>query len=590
MRNHRIILTIVALAVLGIAASARAKDARLRIRVHPSQAYIYVDGVAKGGASLSGNRHLLLKHMSPGEHTVDIYNYGYVPVSEKVTVAEGQTHILNVTMQPVPGTVSGPFGRIQIEGDGHAAVLLNGRTPEFTVGEADEFNHNIIWKQQLLVPPGTHKLTLLRGTETVWSGSVEVPAGKRVIVDVRSGGAQRTTDWPEASKYNSSLRFTAGIASATVAVAPVSGQLSAAQSQIGCGESTKFTWSSNGATGTEISELGKVAPSGEQTVSPKSTTTYNFTAAGPGGVQKSSATVNVANTVQASLDISPREIQYHRQGDKVVTQDSANLTWSVSNASTIALDGQGGLAATGSRSVQPVPKRTGVGPIDETVNYTLTASNACGGSETRTVALHLAGAIEPAAKSITEETLETRLAINSIYFPTAIPRKGDKKSGLVSSQERRLTEMAADFSKYRELRSGARLILQGHADVRGSKKSNLELSERRTMSVKDFLIAHGVPESAIETRGLGAEFNLDEAAVRDLIEKNPDLTPEMRQQELKKIKTYILANNRRVDVTLSTTGQQSARFFPYSSPDAWELLSERPPRKPAALKAKPKKK
>ena len=225
MRNHRIILIMVALGVLGMAASAVAKDARLRIRVHPSQAYIYVDGVAKGGASLSGDRLLLLRHMSPGEHTVDIYNYGYVPVSEKVTVAEGQTHNLNVTMQPVPGTVSGPFGRIQIEGGGHAAVLLNGTTPEFTVGEADEFNHNIIWKQQLLVPAGTHKLTLLRGTETVWSGPVDVPAGKRVIVDVRSGGAQRTTDWPEASKYNSSPRFTAGIASATVALGPVSGQL-----------------------------------------------------------------------------------------------------------------------------------------------------------------------------------------------------------------------------------------------------------------------------------------------------------------------------------------------------------------------------
>ena len=577
-----IILLLTALAVLSLAAAAEAKDARLRIRVQPSQAYIYVDGVAKGGASLSGDRQLLLRHMSPGEHTVDIYNYGYVPVREKVTVAEGQTHTLNVTMQPVPGTVSGPFGRIQIEGDGHAAVLLNGTTPEFTVGEADEFNHNIIWKQQLLVPAGTHQLTLRHGTETVWSGSVDVPAGKRVIVDVRSGGAPRTTDWPEASRYNSSPRFTTGIASATVAVAPVSGQLSAAQSQIGCGESTKLTWSSSGAAGTEISEIGKVAAAGEQTVSPKSTTTYNFTAAAPGGVQKSSATVNVASAVEASLDVSPREIRYRRQGDKVVTQDTANLTWSVSNASTIALDGQSGIAATGRRSVQPAPKRTGVGPIDETVNYTLTASNACGGSETRTVALHLAGAIEPAAKSITEETLETRLGINSIYFPTAIPRQGAEKSGLVSSQDRRLTELAADFSKYRELRSDARLILQGHADTRGSKKSNLELSERRTASVKSFLIAHGVPEAAIETRGLGAEFNLDEAAVRDLIAKDPDLTPEMRQQALKKIKTYILANNRRVDVTLSTTGQQSARFFPYGSPDAWELLGEKPPRKPAA--------
>jgi outer membrane protein OmpA-like peptidoglycan-associated protein len=558
---------------------ALAKDARLRIRVRPSQAYIFVDGAAKGDASMSGHRTLLLRDMSPGEHTVSIYNYGFVPVTRKVTVSEGQTSELEVTMEPVPGTVTGPWGRLQFEGDGHAAVLLNGKTPDYYVGEADDFNHDIGWKQELLVPPGTHEATLVRGTETVWSGSVNVPANQRVIVDVRPGGQQRTTEWPRGQKLGTVPRFSAGIASATVAVAPVSGQLSAAQTQIGCGESTRLTWSSNGAVGTEISGIGPVAASGDQTVSPKSTTTYNFTASGPGGVQKSSVTVNVTNAIQASFDVSPREIRYRRQGDKVVAQDSATLSWSVSNADTVSIDDFRGLGASGSRTVQPTPKQTGVGPINEAVNYTLTASNACGGTETRTIALRLTGAIEPAAKTVVEETLETRLAINSIYFPTAIPRRGDKTSGLVPSQEQRLTQMAEDFKKYREFQPAARIILQGHADVRGSKQSNQELSERRTASVKNFLVAQGISESAIETRGLGAEFNLDEAAVRDLVDKNPNLTPESRQAALKKIKAFILANNRRVDLTLSTTGQQSARFFPYDSPDAPELLGEKAPRR-----------
>ena len=34
-----------------------------------------------------------------------------------------------------------------------------------------------------------------------------------------------------------------------------------------------------------------------------------------------------------------------------------------------------------------------------------------------------------------------------------------------------------------------------------------------------------------------------------------------------------MANNRRVDVTLSTTGEQSARRFPFSAKDALTLLS-----------------
>ena len=148
----------------------------------------------------------------------------------------------------------------------------------------------------------------------------------------------------------------------------------------------------------------------------------------------------------------------------------------------------------------------------------------------------------------------------------------------MTSQAQRLDQLADDFKKYREFQPTARLILQGHADVRGSKAANLALSERRTGSVKNYLVARGVSESAFEMRGLGAEYNLDEAAVQDLIEKNPNLTDKSRKAARAKIKQFILANNRRVDISLSTTGQQSARFFPFDSPDAAELLGEKAPR------------
>ena len=209
------VLALIILIGLFFALPALAKDARLRIRVRPSQAYIFVDGVGKGDASLSGNRTLLLRYMSPGEHIVSIHNYGFVPVTRKVTVSEGQTSVLDVIMEPVPGTVSGPWGRLQIEGGDHTAVLLNGKTQDYYVGEADDFNHEIIWKQELLVPPGTHEVTLVRGPETVWSGSVNVPANQRVIVDVRQGGQQRTTEWPRGQRLSTVPRFRAGIASAS---------------------------------------------------------------------------------------------------------------------------------------------------------------------------------------------------------------------------------------------------------------------------------------------------------------------------------------------------------------------------------------
>ena len=48
------------------------------------------------------------------------------------------------------------------------------------------------------------------------------------------------------------------------AVAPVSGQISASQTQIGCGESARLNWSSKEAAEGEISGIGKVPASGSQ--------------------------------------------------------------------------------------------------------------------------------------------------------------------------------------------------------------------------------------------------------------------------------------------------------------------------------------
>jgi hypothetical protein len=62
------------------------------------------------------------------------------------------------------------------------------------------------------------------------------------------------------------------------------------------------------------------------------------------------------------------------------------------------------------------------------------------------------------------------------------------------------------------------------------------------------------------------------------------------------MRTIILASNRRVDVTLSTTGQESVRQFPFNAADALTLIGgrEKPaaatPKKPATKKraTKPK--
>jgi len=106
------------------------------------------------------------------------------------------------------------------------------------------------------------------------------------------------------------------------------------------------------------------------------------------------------------------------------------------------------------------------------------------------------------------------------------------------------------------------------------------------------LIEHGVPAANIETKAFGKQRNLTDTQVRDAVEQNPELTPEERQRILKNMGTIILASNRRVDVTLSTTGQQSVRQYPFNAADSLTLLKQAGTKKttrPAAKKG-PKKK
>jgi outer membrane protein OmpA-like peptidoglycan-associated protein len=117
------------------------------------------------------------------------------------------------------------------------------------------------------------------------------------------------------------------------------------------------------------------------------------------------------------------------------------------------------------------------------------------------------------------------------------------------------------------------LILEGHADRRGSIEYNQNLTERRVERTKSFLVEHGVPDANIETRALGNQENLDAEQVKQLIGQNPDLSNEERERIESNLRVIVLANNRRVDVSLNTTGQQSVRQYPFNAKDSLTLLS-----------------
>jgi len=233
---------------------------------------------------------------------------------------------------------------------------------------------------------------------------------------------------------------------------------------------------------------------------------------------------------------------------------------------------------------------TGASPGTITVNTTCSDQRGLNTSATTEVTVETPPP-PPPAPSPEVQRLEQRLALHSVYFATAQPTPANPKGGLVKSQQATLTDLASDFKRYLESKPDAKLILSGHTDPRGTAEYNQKLSERRVARAKSFLVEQGVPEANIETQALGAGEQLTAEQVKDSVEQNPDITPGERQRILGHMRTIMLASNRRVDVTLSTTGQTSVKQFPFNAADSLSLIGGREkaaPAKPA--KKKPTKK
>jgi outer membrane protein OmpA-like peptidoglycan-associated protein/opacity protein-like surface antigen len=183
--------------------------------------------------------------------------------------------------------------------------------------------------------------------------------------------------------------------------------------------------------------------------------------------------------------------------------------------------------------------------------------------------------VTPSLAAAEVQQLETRLALHSIFFQTDEPRIERPNGGMLVSQEKTITTLATDFKRYLELKPDAYLTLTGHADVRGSVAYNQALSERRVTRTKLLLVEQGVPEAKIKLLGLGKEDDLTSAQVEEAVKQNPELTAADREKLLNKLPVIVLAKNRRVDISLSTTGQKSTRWYPFNAADALILLDSR---------------
>ncbi len=74
-----------------------------------------------------------------------------------------------------------------------------------------------------------------------------------------------------------------------------------------------------------------------------------------------------------------------------------------------------------------------------------------------------------------------------------------------------LAAQAAWLSRYQAVR----VRIEGNCDERGTREYNLALGARRANSVRDFLVAHGVASSRIETVSFGKEKPVDPGTGED---------------------------------------------------------------------------
>jgi outer membrane protein OmpA-like peptidoglycan-associated protein len=183
--------------------------------------------------------------------------------------------------------------------------------------------------------------------------------------------------------------------------------------------------------------------------------------------------------------------------------------------------------------------------------------------------------------------LEAKLALHSIYFQTARPTAEHPEAGLLDSQAEILKVLAEDYKNYLKYMPDAHLILSGHADPRGTPEYNKRLTERRVERTKSFLVEHGVPADHFELKAFGEEDQLTAEQIKEQMDNNPELSREERQKMMRNLPLLVLANNRRVDVTLSTTGQQSVRRYPFNAKDFLALISPKGVEKKPPVKKKP---
>lgn len=173
---------------------------------------------------------------------------------------------------------------------------------------------------------------------------------------------------------------------------------------------------------------------------------------------------------------------------------AATLRWSVTGAATeIRIDPQiGSVNASGTRQVYP----------GNTTTYTLTATGA-GGSANSTATVTVTA---PQAPPPPPAPSKSKLSASEFVEQNLQDAMFDYDSSTIREDARAVLTRNSDalksfFNEY----SNAAIVIEGHADERGSAEYNLGLADRRATAAKEFLVQLGVSADRLKPVSYGKE-------------------------------------------------------------------------------------
>jgi peptidoglycan-associated lipoprotein len=207
-----------------------------------------------------------------------------------------------------------------------------------------------------------------------------------------------------------------------------------------------------------------------------------------------------------SGSLKPTVLTFVVEPSVIERGQSATLRWSVSNATSIAIDnGIGDVQSSGTRSINPA----------ETTTYRLTASGPQGvvnGTTTVTVTNPAPVTKPTAGPKATFQTEVNTLLQDAFFDYDSNQIRSDARDALTKDAEA-LKTIFADFPS-------ASVIIEGHCDERGSAEYNLGLADQRASSTKEFLTSLGIPAAKRKTVSYGKERPQCTEATEECYQKN----------------------------------------------------------------------